>query len=212
MISKSILKEIIISNQEFIDRNIKEVIPREGFHYPESLKKVVILYGVRRSGKTFILYDLFKRYRDRSLYIDFEDERLSGFQLKDFELLRTSFLELKPELVGKEIVFLLDEIQHVSGWERFCKRAIEREEMRVFLSGSASRMMPFEIHTSLRGRAWSIEVFPFSFKEYLKARNIDIHGNNFIYGAKGILIKNHFSDYLRWGGFPEVCLVESELE
>lgn len=172
MITKSILKEIIVINEEFIDRNIISIVPRVYIPPPESLNKVVIFYGVRRSGKTFILYDFFKRYRDRALYIDFEDERLAGFQLKDFELLRSSFLELKPELIGKETVFLLDEIQHVPGWEKFCRRAIERENVKVFLSGSASKMMPFEIHTALRGRAWSMEVLPFSFKEYLGARGM----------------------------------------
>ncbi len=210
MITKSILKEIIVINEEFIDRNITSIVPRVYIPPPESLNKVVIFYGVRRSGKTFILYDFFKRYRDRSLYIDFEDERLAGFQLKDFELLRSSFLELKPELIGKETVFLLDEIQHVPGWEKFCRRAIERENVKVFLSGSASKMMPFEIHTALRGRAWSMEVLPFSFKEYLGARGMDVHDQGLFYGTRSLAVKNHFLEYLRWGGFPEVSLVESE--
>ena len=212
IITKSIIKDIIISNEEFIDRNIMKIVPREDIYPPESLNKAVIFYGVRRSGKTFILYDFFKRYRDRSLYIDFEDERLAGFELKDFELLRSSFLELKPELINRETVFLLDEIQHVAGWEKFCRRAVERENIKVFLSGSASRMMPFEIHTALRGRAWSMEVLPFSFKEYLGARNMDVHDNGLVHGTKSILVKNHFSEYLRWGGFPEVSLMESEFE
>jgi len=212
MTTKSIIKDIIISNEEFIDRNIMKIVPREDIYPPESLNKAVIFYGVRRSGKTFILYDFFKRYRDRSLYIDFEDERLAGFQLKDFELLRSSFLELKPELINRETVFLLDEIQHVAGWEKFCRRAVERENIKVFLSGSASRMMPFEIHTALRGRAWSMEVLPFSFKEYLGARNRDVHDNGLVHGTRSILVKNHFSEYLRWGGFPEVSLMESEFE
>lgn len=212
VINKSIIKDIIISNEEFIDRNIIKIVPREDFYPPEHLNKAVIFYGVRRSGKTFILYDFFKKYRDRSLYIDFEDERLAEFQLKDFELLRNSFLELKPELINRETVFLLDEIQRIAGWEKFCRRAVERENIKVFLSGSASRMMPFEIHTALRGRAWSMEVLPFSFKEYLGARNMDVHDNGLVHGTRSIAVKNKFSEYLRWGGFPEVSLMESEFE
>lgn len=212
MTTKSILKEIIISNEEFIDRNITKIIQRESVSSPISLNKVVIFYGVRRSGKTFILYDMFKKYRDRSLYIDFEDERLAEFQLKDFELLRSSFLELKPELIDREQVFLFDEIQQIPGWEKFCRRAVERENIKIFVSGSASKMMPFEIHTALRGRAWSVEVLPFSFKETLTARNMDIHDNGLIHGARRIGVKNQFLEYLRWGGFPEVFLMESTFE
>jgi len=145
MISKHILKEIITTNAEFILKYAGNIVAREGVLFPETLSKVVVLYGVRRSGKTFILYDLFKKYRDISLYLDFEDERLLDFELKDFRLLKDAFLDLKPHLVGKKLVFLLDEVQNVEGWEKFCRRAAERENIRVFAGGSSSRMMPDEI-------------------------------------------------------------------
>jgi len=74
MVSKELLKEIIISNEEFISRQVKKITKREGISFPETLNKVVILFGVRRSGKTYILFDLFKKYKDQALYIDFEDE------------------------------------------------------------------------------------------------------------------------------------------
>jgi len=212
MASKSLLKEIIVSNEDFILRQINMIVERERIHLPEVLNKVVVFYGVRRSGKTFILFNLFKRNKDHSVYIDFEDERLAGFQVKDFEVLKEAILELKPHLIGKELVFLLDEVQNIKGWERFCRRAVEREGMKVFVSGSSSKMMPFEIHTELRGRSWSIEVLPFSFKEYLNIKGIDITDKRIIYTSKRVAIKNSFQEYMRWGGFPEVSLVDSELE
>ena len=82
MISKNRLKEIILSNEEFILTQIKKIVKRERIYLPENLDKVVVFYGVRRSGKTFILFDLFKKMSERSLYIDFEDERLVDFQEK----------------------------------------------------------------------------------------------------------------------------------
>jgi predicted AAA+ superfamily ATPase len=212
MIAKHILKEIIISNEEFILKHIGKIINRERVLFPETLNKTVVFYGVRRSGKTFILYDLFRRYIDSSLYLDFEDERLSEFALKDFENLKDVVLELKPYLIEKKLVFLLDEVQGIKGWERFCRRAAERENIRLFVSGSSSKMMPSEIHTELRGRSWSIEVFPFSFKEYLCSRNIDIDDKSLIYGPKKALVKKHFSDYMKWGGFPEISFLSSEFE
>lgn len=83
MISKNILKEVIVANEDFILKQIERIVQREAIHIPEALNKTVVLYGVRRSGKTFILYDLFRKYSDGSLYIDFEDERLTGFESKD---------------------------------------------------------------------------------------------------------------------------------
>ncbi len=208
---KEKLKEIILSNREFIDREIKEVVKREHIHLPERLKKVAIFYGVRRSGKTFVLFDLFKKYYDRALYIDFEDERLMDFTAKDFETLKEAFDELFPHLLNKKKYFFLDEIQNIKGWEKFCRRAVEKENINVFVAGSSSKIMPLEIHTSLRGRAWSIEISPFSFREYLGTTNIPL-SNEYLYGSKKIIIKNHFSNYTNWGGFPEIVLLESDFE
>jgi len=212
MIAKSKLKEIIFSNEDFILNQIKKIVKREGVYPLESLNKVVVFYGVRRSGKTFILFDLFKKMSKHSLYIDFEDERLTDFQAEDLERLREAALELKPHLIGKELVFLLDEIQNIKGWEKFCRRAVEQENIKVYVSGSSSKMMPFEIHTELRGRSWSTEVFPFSFKEYLRAKNVDISDKSFVYTAKKALIKNYLLDYINWGGFPEIAFLKSEFE
>lgn len=212
MISKEILKEVIVSNEAFILGQVKNIIPREGIYYPEQLNKVVVLYGVRRSGKTFILYDLFKKFSQRAVYIDFEDDRLIGFDAQDFEKLKDSVLTLKPHLISQELVFLFDEIQNIEGWERFCRRAVERENIKIFATGSSSKMMPFEIQTELRGRAWCVEIMPLSFNEFLMTKGINTTDKNLFYGANKSILKSHFSEYIRWGGFPEVSLVESEFE
>lgn len=212
MISKNTLKEIIVSNEEFILKHVKKIIEREGVLVPETLKKIVVFYGVRRSGKTFILFDLFKKYRDHSVYVDFEDERLLDFKLEDFEALKDVVLELKPHLAEKTLIFLLDEVQRIKGWERFCRRAVERENIKVFISGSSSKIMPSEIHTELRGRSWSIEILPFSFREYLRAKDVDVNDKRLIYGSKRAVVKNYFLEYMKWGGFPEISFIDSELE
>lgn len=210
MVSKERLKELILSNRDFILNRIGKIIPRE-IVFSKKINKVVILYGVRRSGKTFILFDLFKRHKDDSLYIDFEDERLTNFEVSDFEVLREAFLELNPQLLNKRKVFLFDEIQNIKGWERFCRRGVERENIDVFVTGSSSKIMPLEIHTSLRGRAWTIEVTPFSFREYLSTKGIIVN-EGFIYGSKKIFVKKYFSEYMKWGGFPEIANLSEEFE
>jgi len=211
MMEKEKLKEIILSNREFINKEVKYIIKREKVRLPKGLNKVVIFYGVRRSGKTFVLFDLFKKYYNKSLYIDFEDDRLINFSVNDFEILKEAFNELFPHLLSENKCFFLDEVQYINGWEKFCRRAVEKENINVFVAGSSSKIMPLEIHTTLRGREWSIEITPFSFKEYLLAKGV-ILGNEYLYGSKKVILKNHFSEYMKWGGFPEVTLLENDFE
>jgi uncharacterized protein len=212
MVPKQILKEILVSNEEALEGLTGQIVVRDGIFFPERLNKVVVLYGVRRSGKTFILYDIWAKFEKRALYVDFEDDRLEGFTKDDFANLTEAFLELNPPRGGAEIVLLLDEIQNVEGWERFCRRAVERSGMKVLVSGSSSRMMPSEIHTELRGRSWEIEVFPFSFREFLRARGIQISDRSLLYGSRKAETKRIFLEFLRFGGFPEAALAVSEME
>ncbi|MEA5115637.1 MAG: ATP-binding protein [Geobacteraceae bacterium] len=208
----STLKEIIAGNRQFILNRAPAIIPRSGFVVPTGLNKVVVLYGVRRSGKTFILFDQCIRHGDAALYLDFEDDRLLGFNLSNFDLLKTAFLELYPGLIGTPPALFLDEVQNVEGWERFCRRAVEREGMAVFVSGSSSRMMPAEIHTELRGRAWSLEVMPYSFAEYVRSRGLDPTDPTLVFGKDRDRVRQLFGQYLRRGGYPEVCAVESDFD
>lgn len=210
MVANDILKELILSNEKFILENVRETVKRDAERFPDVLRKVFVLYGVRRSGKTYILFDIFKKYQDCALYLDFEDERLSEFDCNDFEKIKNVFFELKPDCLNKRTVFLFDEVQNVKGWEKFCRRAVERENISVYVSGSSSRMMPFEIGTELRGRAWSAEILPFSFKESLRAKNID--GSGLIHGRQKNILKIHFREYMKWGGFPEMAKIESAYE
>jgi len=212
MINKEKLKEVIIYYKHYIHNQIGNILPRENLRFPRQQKKVVMLYGPRRSGKTFVLFNLFKQQAKRCLYVDFEDDRLVGFQAGDFETLREAFLELNPQLIeeGKK-VFLLDEVQNINGWERFSRRLVEKENTSVFVAGSSSKFMPEEIHASLRGRQWSVEVTPFGFREYLATKDI-VPDDEYIYGPRKVLTRKHFFDYLKWGGFPEVTFSKDEFE
>lgn len=208
MITSTVLKEILASNEKFILADTGKIVKRAAENFPDTLAKTFVIYGVRRSGKTYILYDLYKKCADRALYVDFEDERLEGFEPSDFEKLKNAFFELKPGSLEKTPVFFLDEVQNIKGWEKFCRRAVERENISVYVSGSSSKMMPFEIATELRGRAWSVEVLPYSFKEYLGAKGVAAAG--LMHGRQKSALKKHLQDYLRWGGFPEVALLDSD--
>lgn len=213
-ISSEKLKAIILANEKFIVEEVKDIVGRDDLVFPARAGKVCVIYGVRRSGKSYILFDIFKQHKDTALYIDFEDERLTDFTAADFETLLDSFFELKPGLIDhrKNVVLLFDEIQNIEGWEKFVRRAVEKEKLRVFVTGSSSKIMPQEIHTALRGRSWGIEVFPFSFFEYNRAKNPNSVVNDLLYGSKKAVFKNNFSHYFQWGGFPEVIFAAGDYE
>ena len=210
MISKNLIKEIILSNRAFILESISGIVPRAAAEVAVP-GKTVIMHGIRRSGKTFILYDIFRRNSDAALYLDFEDDRLTDFTAADFLTVQDAFLELRPETAGR-IVYLFDEIQHVEGWERFCRRVTERESAAVYVTGSSSKLMPLEVDTAIRGRAWSVAVFPFSFPEFVQLRSGKLDGNELLYGTGKVETKRLFVEYAKWGGFPEAALAANPLD
>jgi len=204
------IKEIILSNRAFILESVTGIVPRAAAEVAAP-GKTVIMHGIRRSGKTFILYDIFRRNRDAALYLDFEDDRLTGFTAADFQTVQDAFLELRPETAGR-IVYLFDEIQHVEEWERFCRRVTERENAAVYVTGSSSKLMPLEVDTAIRGRAWSVAVFPFSFPEFLQLRMGRLDRNEISYGTGKVETKRLFAEYAKWGGFPETALAADPLD
>ena len=211
---KEIIKQIIIENEKFISSHIKNIIHRENIRlFSSNLKKVCVFYGVRRCGKSFLLFHLFLQKPESSLYIDFEDERFKEITASELNQIKEAFFELKPQLLNKrDVIFLFDEIQNVKLWEKFVRRLVEKENIQVFCAGSSSKITPQYIHTSLRGRVWSIEVMPFSFKEFLIAKNFDISSDDIFYSDSKIWIKTHFQEFLKYGGFPEVVLANTEFE
>ena len=209
MTSKEVIKDMIKSNEDFINNTVGEILPRHNIAFSAKLKKVKIIYGARRSGKTFLLYGLFRKNKGNALYIDFEDERLTGIELNELDRIRESFFELKPQLLHSEnIIFLFDEIQNIRGWEKFARRLVEREGIDLYVAGSSSQITPSRISSSLRGREWSIALFPFSFKEFLGVKKTEL--NNSLYGKDKILVNKHLTEYLKYGGFPEVTLVDND--
>ena len=155
-----------------------------------------MITGVRRCGKSTLLRQIAKKYEEYN-YINFEDERLLEFTYKDFNLLLEVFLELHP----KAKTFFFDEIQNIIGWEKFARRLFT-EEYKIYITGSSANLLSSEIATSLTGRNIRIELYPFSFKEYLKYNNQEIKE---IYTTKErATISRYLEEYLKFGGFPEI--------
>lgn len=208
---KIILKQIIKEFQEF---KFPEIYHRD-LEIPLNLKKIIAVSGPRRSGKTFLLFLIIKKLlaqkvaKERILYINFDDPRLLPFNARDMEDLFEAYFELYPSLKNKICFAFFDEIQNVKDWERSIRRIYDSQNFRVFLSGSSSKFLSKEIATSLRGRAINYELLPFSFKEILSTKGIEIKEDVF-YSKERFTIKKILSQYLKEGGFPEVVLEKNK--
>jgi predicted AAA+ superfamily ATPase len=198
---KDIFKRLII---DFIESSLKPMIQRD-YDIPLSSKKIISLIGVRRSGKSSILFDMINRLREdipkeNIIYINFEDDRLYPLTLKDLDDLLEGYYELYPDKREEKIYLFLDEIQAVPNWEIYIRRIYDTLNLQIFITGSSAKLLSTEIATNLRGRTISYEIFPFSFKEYLRFKNIDVN----LHSSKSLsYIKNGLESYLLDGGFAE---------
>lgn len=185
---------------------------------PKNLRKAQVLIGMRRSGKTWSLYqvmhDLMTDGIDKSklLYINFEDERLSDMQKENFQEILHAYYELYPEYLNRtDIYFFFDEIHEVEGWEKFIRRLLDQEKMQLYITGSSSKMLSKEIASSLRGRTLSQEIFPFSFSEYLEKLKKPKPNPKIIGTKERIQMTSSFGSFLLEGGFPETIGQEPEM-
>ncbi|RLA83554.1 MAG: ATP-binding protein [Deltaproteobacteria bacterium] len=212
MIDKDILAQVVL---DFHERPLPDLVERD-LEVPLELplRRAVTVMGPRRAGKTYYLFCLAKRLmgkgveKTRILYFSLEDPRLSTLTAGDLDLLLSLYYELYPQHRDKKLYLILDEVQNVEGWERWVRGVLEREDIQIFLSGSSSRLLSKEIATSLRGRTLSYLLFPFSFAEFLRAR--DLPWGRYLSSKDKALLMNGFREYLTWGGYPELVLYPQE--
>ena len=197
-----------------INDSLVAVIPRltrREIRLPLVPGKALAVIGMRRSGKTCFLSQCMADLlaagapRESLLLMNFEDDRLAGMEASDLSFMLESYYQLHPEFRDlTRITLLLDEVQLIPGWETFARRILDSEKIRLFLSGSSASMLSREVHTSMRGRAMEVTVFPFSFREALSHRNLlpekEWHA---LPKARRSTLEKAFRTYLTEGGFPD---------
>lgn len=203
-----ILKEVIFDQHEII-KNTK-IVPRD---YDFDLNANYVLIGLRRAGKSTLLYKIVKDLVEKGIewnqiiYINFEDERLAEFSLNDFN----DLLSVQAELTDKTGYFFLDEIQNIEGWEKFARRMADSKE-HTFITGSNAKMLSQEIENRLGGRYLTKYITPYNFTEFLTAKQIYFSDKS-IFGTKESgKIKREFSEYFYFGGFPETLNYQNKRE
>ena len=193
-------KQVVLDQKEELQRlNIKSLVPREAEKYWTIPTRLIrIITGVRRSGKsTLALHHLLNSGFG---YVNFDDERLSG--IKSNEL--NDLLSAIYEVYGDVNCLFFDEIQNTENWSLFVNR-LQRTGNTVVITGSNSKLLSTELATHLTGRYKTIELFPFSFREFLLAKSIGTTSGT---TREKAIRKKAFDEYCQQGGFPEILAGE----
>ncbi len=207
---RNIIKTILLEWQE---QKLPETISREinlADYLSLKVNKIIAVTGFRRVGKTYLVFDLVKKIlkeksRKQVVYINFEDERIP----QKIEFLTQLLPAIKETFGGLPEFLFLDEVQNIPDWSKWLRRVYDKEDMKIFITGSSSKMSSREIPTELRGRCLEIKVYPLSFREFLLFKNINIDYKNIAYlenqKAKAVYA---LEEYLFWGGMPEIALAD----
>ena len=173
--------------------------------------KATAVVGMRRAGKTTFLHQLRHERMKRGVareglpYLNFEDERLAELKGPQLGFLIEEYRRRFPELAESgDVTWCFDEIQAVPGWERFVRRLLDDGDCEVIVTGSSAALLSREVATALRGRAWEVPIFPFSFQEALQHQGQEIPERpGFLTSNQRARIEQTFSNWLVAGGFPE---------
>lgn len=199
MIPKDMLRSIVIqqrdrilAEEELVEREILVEIMR-WMNDP----RILILSGVRRCGKSTVLKQIMMNTQ-HYCYINFEDERFLSFKAEEFEMIN----EVLTEVYGPPQTYYFDEVQNVKHFELFVRR-LHDQGRKVILTGSNATMLSRELGTRLTGRYKSFEVFPFSFREYLKLNKVRTDENWLHRTRTKVEMLKSFEGYMQNGGMPE---------
>lgn len=169
---------------------------------------IISIVGARRVGKTSLLLNLISGIVDRKevLYVDFEYPEFIDFDGSDFK----GLLDLHIQLFGKLKYVFFDEIQGIKNWEKGLRRIYEEKKYYIFITGSSAKLLSRELATQLRGRTISYHLFPLSFREFLRLKNVDYLKKMLTSEDKNKILYE-FNNYFELGGYPQVIL-EKELK
>ncbi|MDD3976118.1 MAG: ATP-binding protein [Candidatus ainarchaeum sp.] len=202
---KDYLERIILDQSEDL-KQIDLGLPRDKLLDLDTQIKSkinIIITGVRRCGKSTLLLQIMnKYYKNKFYYLRFADERLSDIKIDDYQ----KIYEIFQSNFNMNNIFFFDEIQGKPNWDKFVNRLYETGN-KFYITGSNSELLSKEISTYLTGRHLDVELYPFSFKEYLNFKKINL---DYRYSKNLIKIEKELNNYIKIGGFPQV-VVENNL-
>ncbi len=206
--NRDILKQIIIDQKDVYLSN--PLVPRQ---YPLENNVNYCFVGIRRTGKSYMMYQQIKNLQTKGvplsqiIYVNFEDERLLEITVDDLN----TILEIGLELAGidnKPYLFL-DEIQNINGWEKFARRLADMK-YHINITGSNSKMLSNEIASTLGGRFMIMNIYPYSFTEYLVAKGKDKNFCDAISTKDRADVISQYNEYVTYGAFPELVDIKNK--
>ncbi len=206
MIQKEVIREILLENRKEIE--LQHIVPRD-IQMEEFANYVLI--GVRRAGKSFMLYQQIQQYLKQGiswnsmLYLNFEDERLMGMTAQELNLI----LEVHGMMSDKRPILFLDEIQNIDGWDKFARRLADNK-YRVYITGSNAKMLSSDVATTLGGRYITKHIMPYCFSEFLNANEISYDTDTIATTSGRAKVQRYFESYFHFGGFPEGAKLASK--
>lgn len=195
---KDLLKQIILEQQEILHAQNKRYVQRYIADEWLQTSEILIISGIRRCGKSVLMQQIRDRLVEKDFFFNFDDERLANFKLDDFQKLQECFVEL----FGEQHTYYFDEIQNIEGWERFVRRLYNAGN-KIVITGSNARMLSRELGTHLTGRYLQVEIYPFSFQEYLAMNEIPVNAKTLYTTTGRATMVKSFVKYMECGGFPK---------
>lgn len=205
MDTKRIYRILSDQKEEIQQKNYSSLCTRrEEQQLSLSTNLAQIVIGVRRSGKSTLCEMYLAKADTNYAYVNFDDDRLANIKTEDMD----SVLDALYQLYGDFDYVFFDEIQNVNNWQLFINRLL-RQNKKIFITGSNSKLLSSELTTHLTGRHKKIELYPFSFAEYCDSLGTDLHS----YTTKCIALrKRALLEYLKTGGFPELINEENKTD
>ncbi len=203
--TKDLIKYLIGYYQDFVSK-----ITFEERQYELEPNANYVFVGLRRAGKSYLMYQQIHHLLgqghslDEILYFNFEDDRIDAIELADLDLIKLCY----EEMYDSRPIFFLDEIQNIKGWEKFARRLADTG-YRVYVTGSNAKMLSSEIATTLGGRYLIKEIYPFSFREYLGFKRVNLSDKNAIYKYRNDIAKA-YEEYFKDGGLPETLMMSDK--
>lgn len=197
-------QEVGIERKEYLKKLIKI----------KDMKESISIVGVRRCGKSTISKQFLKYViekgakKENTLYVDFEEPLFS--QYLNSNVLDIVYNAYREVLNPDEFAYIvLDEVQNVPNWERWVRAKQEKGKVKIIVTGSSSKLMSSEFSTVLGGRNININIFPLSFREFVKFKGKNIKQYKGVVIDKNV-VRSLLRDYLEFGGFPRVVMEKKE--
>lgn len=162
-------------------------------------KMIKVITGMRRSGKSYLLFNLFKKTLiaqgvAQSHIISIELDRYENRVFRDPDVV----LEYIHSCIKEEGMYylLMDEVQMLSDFEEVLNSLMHNDSLDIYVTGSNSKFLSKDVMTQFRGRGDEIHVFPLTFKEFMQVYEGDVyHG---------------WSEYVVYGGLPLVATMRTD--